>query len=236
MSETATVGRRRLPELTDLWLGSVAGLQASEFFAPTTLPGWDRRHLVAHVGFNALALTRLVAWASTGIAQPMYASADQREREIERGAMWDADALLALTDSASCGLRTAFDRLTPQQWAHEVVTAQGRTLAAAELPWLRARELAIHTVDLNVAVTFRDLPDGFCAVLVGDVCAQRSKRAGERSLALTDGRAEWHIHGSGDPTTVRADVAVLAQWVTGRDSGQLVDWRGGPLPGIGPWI
>ena len=43
-------------------------------------PGWSRRHVVAHVGYNARALTRLVEWAKTGIETPMYASADQSGR------------------------------------------------------------------------------------------------------------------------------------------------------------
>ena len=39
-----------------------------EFAAPSLLPGWQRNQLVAHVGYNARAVSRLVAWAATGMA------------------------------------------------------------------------------------------------------------------------------------------------------------------------
>ena len=56
----------------------LAELGDEEFDAPSLVPGWTRRHVIAHVGYNARALTRLLEWAATGIETPMYAGADQR--------------------------------------------------------------------------------------------------------------------------------------------------------------
>src|SRR3954447_21274961 len=62
---------------------SVAG---GDLDRPSALPGWTRRHVVAHVAFNARALMRLLHWARTGEKTPMYASAEARNAEIEEGA------------------------------------------------------------------------------------------------------------------------------------------------------
>ncbi|MBD3008267.1 maleylpyruvate isomerase N-terminal domain-containing protein [Streptomyces sp. 5-10] len=56
------------------------------FARPSALPGWSRAHLVAHVARDADALVNLLNWARTGVETSMYASADQRAREIEEDA------------------------------------------------------------------------------------------------------------------------------------------------------
>ena len=50
---------------------------------PTALPGWTRKHLVAHLAGNAEALLRLLHWAGTGERTPMYTSPEQRNADIE---------------------------------------------------------------------------------------------------------------------------------------------------------
>jgi maleylpyruvate isomerase len=49
-------------------------------------------------------------------------------------------------------------RLSTQQWQAPVVTAQGRTIAAAEVPWLRAREVYVDAADLATGLSFGGLP------------------------------------------------------------------------------
>jgi maleylpyruvate isomerase len=65
------------------------------------------------------------------------------------------------------------EALTADQWAAEVVTAQGRTVPATEIPWLRAREVCVHVVDLGTGLTFADLPEDFLTALVADIKAKR---------------------------------------------------------------
>lgn len=50
---------------TDLFTRA-APLDDAGLDAPSTLPGWSRKHLVAHVAANADALGNLVHWAATG--------------------------------------------------------------------------------------------------------------------------------------------------------------------------
>ena len=85
MSTTAVADRFRswMDTGTALFTTSVERLSDADLAAMTRLRGWSRRHVVAHVGLNAEALRRLVRWASTGEPTPMYASPEQRAREID---------------------------------------------------------------------------------------------------------------------------------------------------------
>ncbi|GAA4970883.1 maleylpyruvate isomerase N-terminal domain-containing protein [Streptomyces hyderabadensis] len=51
---------------TGLLLDAVAGLDEAAFKAPSALPDWTRKHLVAHVAANADPLCNLVHRAATG--------------------------------------------------------------------------------------------------------------------------------------------------------------------------
>ena len=62
--------------------GLLDGLPDAAFAEPSALPDWTRGHVVAHVALNALALTRLVHWAATGVETPMYASPEARNADI----------------------------------------------------------------------------------------------------------------------------------------------------------
>lgn len=159
---------------TGRFLGHLAELTPEEWDGPSALDGWTRRHLVAHVHYNALALRRLVSWAATGVESRMYESPDQRATEIEQGARKTPRALLELVTDSAAGLTKAMDALTAEAWAEDVITAQGRTVPATTIPWLRAREVMIHAVDLGTGTTFGDLPRDFVAALLADVVQKRA--------------------------------------------------------------
>ena len=140
-------------------LAVVDKLGDEDLRGPSTLPGWSRAHVIGHLARNAEALVRLATWAQTGIETPMYADREQRAAEIERSAALPADTLRAqLTDTAAA-LDTALTRLTAAQWEAEVRSALGRAIPAAELPWMRIREVWLHAVDLNTGARMDDLPD-----------------------------------------------------------------------------
>jgi maleylpyruvate isomerase len=159
---------------TIFFLDALDRLGDADLDAPTLLPSWTRRHLIAHVHFNALALCRLVSWAATGVESRMYASPDQRGAEIEEGATLPPQQLRGLVRESASGLAAALDALSPEAWSTEVVTAQGRTVPATEIPWMRAREVMVHSVDLDADVTFEDLPSDFTVALLVDVVRKRA--------------------------------------------------------------
>ncbi|PXY34157.1 maleylpyruvate isomerase N-terminal domain-containing protein [Prauserella flavalba] len=165
--------REWLDECTDLLLRTVDGLSDGDFDAPSALPGWTRRHLVAHVHYNAEALRRLVGWANTGIENRMYASTEQRNAEIEEGSRLPVATLRELVHGSARALAEDLDSLPEQAWRNEVVTAQGRRVPASEIPWMRTREVAVHAVDLAAGVDFTDLPAGLLRALADDVLGKR---------------------------------------------------------------
>jgi len=156
---------------------AVAGLTESDFVQPSLLPGWTRRHVLAHVAANADALGNLVRWAATGVETPMYASPEARAAGIERGATLPVAQLRDWLASSAAALRQALNALTAEQWQNEVRTAQGRVVPASEVPWMRAREVCVHVVDLAAGVGFGDLPDDFVAALCEDILAKRGLTA-----------------------------------------------------------
>jgi maleylpyruvate isomerase len=189
------------------FLDAVAALNAEALGASSVLPGWSRQHVVAHVAANAEALGNLVRWAATGVESPMYASPAERSEGIERGAAMPAEDLKSWVRGSADRLSSAMSALTDEQWDHRVVTAQGRTVAATEIPWMRAREVWVHVVDLRAGVSFADLPGGFLAALTAEI---RQKRGLQE---LPDGPAPE-----------------IAAWLAGRPHGLA------GAPEIGPWL
>ena len=163
-----------LERATELFNECVERLGDSDFDEPCLLPGWSRRHVIAHVHSNAKALRRLVRWARTGEATPMYRSARQRTAEIESGARLPVIALRSLVRVSAETLAAELESLPEAAWDNEVVTAQGRTVRAREIVWMRTREVAVHAIDLDVGVRFADLPGDLLAALLADSAAKRA--------------------------------------------------------------
>lgn len=194
---------------TRLFTEQVATLDEQTMSAPSILPGWTRKHLVAHVAANADALGNLVHWARTGERTPMYSSTDQRSADIEAGAKRSAADLTAWLTEAVATLAASMAELTTEQWHAEVVTAQGRTVPATEIPWLRAREVCVHAVDLGTGASFADLPDGFLSALVTDI---RTKRGAELDGVPDGPLPEVAAYLAGRPHSL-ADVPDLGPWL-----------------------
>jgi uncharacterized protein (TIGR03083 family) len=162
-----------LNNATALMLHAVDGLDDAAIAAASSLPGWMNGHIVAHLYCNAEAIGRLTTWARTGIETPMYSSMAQRNTDIEAAALLPASELRGLLRTSTHALDAAFDALTPAAWTAKVVTAQGRTVPATELVWMRFREVAVHTIDLGTGVGFADFPAEAVAKLVEEVVAKR---------------------------------------------------------------
>jgi maleylpyruvate isomerase len=175
---------------TCLWT-ALERLDDDDFAQPSALAGWTNGHIVAHLHLNAEAIGRLVTWARTGIETPMYASPEQRDTDIKTTSTMPSDALRRLVHDSAETLDRAFDALTAEQWARTVVTAQGRTVPATELVWMRFREVAVHAIDLGTGVTFADLPPDAVAKLVDEIVSNRLGAGEAPALAAwLTGRAD----------------------------------------------
>jgi len=204
------------------------------------LPGWTRRHVVAHVGYNARALARLVDWAATGVETPMYGSPEARNEEIEFGATLPPEALRNLVEHSAIDLDVRWRDLADDRWSRKVRTAQGREVPAAETVWLRIREVWLHAVDLNSGARVDQIPAEVQERLIGDIHrAWAARPAGPPpSLAAIDSAARW---GPSDAApTVIGPLEALTGWASGRlptaAAVEILRWSGGP-PGPAPrWI
>ncbi|MFF5083355.1 maleylpyruvate isomerase family mycothiol-dependent enzyme [Actinoplanes sp. NPDC000266] len=203
---------------TATFLGAMATLPDPVLERETALPGWTGKHLLAHVAANAEALMNLVAWARTGVETPMYASPEQRDADIESGARRPAGELRAWVADSAAALGLALAAMGPDDWQRTVRTAQGRTVRATEIPWMRAREVMIHAVDLGAGVRFADLPFGFLAALVDDIAAKRSGTGPALALAATDHYGRWLIDGAGERKIVNGTLAGIAAYLAGRET------------------
>ncbi|TMR17703.1 maleylpyruvate isomerase family mycothiol-dependent enzyme [Nonomuraea turkmeniaca] len=216
---------------TETFFGALATLPDDLLDQPTALDGWTGRHLLAHVAANADALVNLAHWARTGEETPMYSSPAQRDADIEAGATRPAAELRAWAAQAAQALDARLAELDEQQWNRKVRTAQGRTVPAEEIPWMRAREVMVHAADLGAGVEFDDLPADFLAALIDDITAKRSGADGPAlTLTATDHGGTWTVSGAGDPAPVTGTLADLAAYLSGRRSG------GGPWPVLPRWL
>ena len=219
---------------TALFTRAVERLPEDGLDAATRLPGWSRRHVIAHVSLNAEALGRLVRWAIRR-ATPMYASAGQRARDIEDALNWPNCRPRSFVESTAAQLAADLDLPPQDRWTAEVVTAQGRTVAATEIVWMRTREVAVHAVDLAAGVDFEDLPEELCVALITDITRLRSARGHDPALQLSFGDHTWPVAGDWHAGPDHGSPAALARWLAGRGTFGLVIRDDRSWPGW-PWM
>ncbi|GAA4686013.1 maleylpyruvate isomerase family mycothiol-dependent enzyme [Frondihabitans cladoniiphilus] len=217
---------RKLNELSDAAMDDAS-----------TLSGWDRRHVIAHVGLNARALTRLTEWAASGVETPMYDTPDQRLEEIDFAATLPTQALRNLSDHAAIHLNVEWRDLEPEQWSNLVRTAQGRTVPASETVWMRTREVWIHAVDLANGASFDDFPAEFVDAVIADVLAAWGRRReGEGLPAFRLDPIDREATSGDGPVVLRGRAAQLAAWASGRPWVGVVTADGSPVPVAPRWF
>jgi maleylpyruvate isomerase len=112
-----------------------------------------------------------------------------------------------------------------------VRTAQGRTVPASEVPWMRSREVWVHAVDLDAGVAFADVPADVLAALVDDVFRMWDRRDQVPDVAVFAGDLEW---GTGS-LAVAGTLPDVVGWLTGRSDGAALK-ADGPLPTLAAWL
>ncbi|RTL67217.1 MAG: maleylpyruvate isomerase family mycothiol-dependent enzyme [Pseudonocardiaceae bacterium] len=198
----------------------VADLPDAALAEPCALDGWTRAHLVGHMARNAEALTRLATWARTGVETPMYSGPEQRNDDIETSAGYPPARLRADLTATTATLDGTLARLDDVDWKAQVRSAQGRDIPAAEVPWMRIREVWLHAVDLDVGASVGDIPADVVDLLIADVAGTLSVKEGCPSVVLAPSdRSRTSILGlSDDGPTIDAPAAAIAGWLTGRSS------------------
>jgi len=224
------------------WARKLNELRDDEFDAPSLLPGWSRRHLIAHVGFNARAVARLVEWARTGVENPMYSSTTQRAEEIEFGATLPTEALRNLCAHAAVHLNVEWRDLPENAWSHEVRTAQGRLVPASESVWMRTREVWIHAVDLDNGAQVADFPPELVDALLEDLIRvwRRKRKDGDRNVVLAphDRITRYSIADEEAPGSlvVHGSATDVVTWGLGRGTRRVTTDAGDTPPPAPEWL
>lgn len=225
-AERASRGVEATAAATERLHEIVAGLDDTAVRGGSLLPGWSRRHVLAHLARNADALTNLLTWARTGVEHFVYASREDRDAAIEQGAA--RGYLLIAEDLAAASARfaAAATALPESAWSAVMTTAKGRRVVAWQVPWLRMREVWLHLVDLDAGVGFDTLPPDVLEHLIDDVAGEFDGRAGVPALVLDvtlpgDRQRSWpvSVNGTPSPRTVTGTAPDVLGWLTGRSSG-----------------
>lgn len=215
-------------------------LTDADFAAPSALPGWTRAHVIGHIALNAEALHRLALWARTGVETPMYASLEQRAADIQSAATLPPSTLRRDLASTAARLEDALAAFDDTTWHAQVRSALGRAIPAAEIPWMRVREVWVHAVDLAAGATFADFPVEVADAMLDDVTDTISGRPECPSvrLAPVDRDRTWRLGATDrEPAEVTAPAADLLAWVTGREAGAGLGADGGSAGlALPPWL
>jgi maleylpyruvate isomerase len=230
LSERRLIARRG----TALFAQRLAELTDDDLESGSLLDGWTRKHLIAHVGYNAAALCRLMDWAATGVETPMYPSAEHRDREIKEGATLSAAALRNLFDHTVARLDEKWRNLDASRWAAPVRTAQGRTVPASETVWMRTREVWIHAVDLDNGAQFGDFPDVVLESLLADIVGAWRRKGLGTGLVLEVMGAETVAVGDDGGLPVRGPLPAVVRWAAGR--GAVNVSSDGDVPNAPRWL
>lgn len=231
---------------TDALATAVDKLDDISVRGPSLLPGWSRAHVVSHLARNADALVNLLIWARTGVEHPMYTSRADRDADIEEGAIRSYRLLVEDLSAACDRFARAAGTMPDSAWATGVTTWTA-TLKAAEVPWLRMREVWIHLVDLDAGVGFDAVPQDVVGELLDEVVKQLDGRDGTPALTVAADlpggqRRSWRLGGdvgpagggagAEDPPTVSGTATELIAWLTGRGDGSGLT---GELPSLPRW-
>lgn len=204
---------------TELLSGTVAELPDEALSGPSLLPGWTRAYVLGHLARNADALINLLTWARTGVETPMYPDQASRERDIERSASRPPAELRTDLQGGIIRLAEAIRTMPAGAWQHTVRTNRGRPVPAAEVPWMRVREVWVHAVDLAGRATFADVPADLAAALLTDAFffASRHPEPPAVRVLASDAELELSLGEPGaTPVEVRAPIRDLLPWALGR--------------------
>ncbi len=224
-------------EATARLLVSLGKLDDAAVREPSLLPGWTRGHVLAHLARNADALVNLLNWARTDVRTPMYASADARTADIERGAHRPLAEQLADLRATADRFDAAADALPDDRFGYEVEMRNGVVERAERLALRRLAEVELHHVDLDVGYTVDQLPSEFVHAELRFLATV--KFAGHAELPalvlVTDDGQRWPTgRPRGPHMTVSGSATALVGWLTGRADGTGLDSGGVPLPGVPP--
>jgi maleylpyruvate isomerase len=138
---------RKLNELSD-----------AELALPSRVTGWSRRHLVAHIAYQARGLARLVEAARQGRSEERLEEPEAQNEDVDFGACLPAHALRYLFHHAQIHLNVEWRDLRDAGWLSSIESLEGRLVPIRETPWIRAKAIWQAAVKLGNGASPRDFP------------------------------------------------------------------------------
>ena len=204
--------------------------------APSTLPGWSRGHLLAHITGICNALARQVEYGRRGETVELYdGGVDGRNRAIELAAGHSHKEHRDDVAAAMQRALAALDALTEDEWRTHIAFRDGVIFDAGLALW---RELVIHTADLDSGTGPETWNREFCSHLFDFLAA---RVPAETRLVLQPVALPPLALGAGASTVVVSGMVTdIAAWLAGRKP-SLDSLRataagdGADLPALLPW-
>ncbi|CAM3778189.1 maleylpyruvate isomerase family mycothiol-dependent enzyme [Nocardioides zeicaulis] len=213
---------------------TVDGLDTAAYAEPSLLPGWTRAHVLAHLALNAEALAGALHGAHVGRPQPMYASQEARDGDIDELAARDPAELRERLMAGTATFEQALAAMGDGDWAGTFErTPGGRVVQAAAVPLMRLREVEIHHADLGAGHTHAAWSAEFCAVLLDSLTAVEHPTP--LTVRPTDLDGEWRYGPDGEGPVVSGTAADLAWWLTGRGAGESLTSSTNEIPEMEAW-
>jgi maleylpyruvate isomerase len=142
-------------------------LPDAQLSGASSVPGWSRARLVAHVALHARALTRLTEWATTGWYAPLWSSYAAREELEAFTATLPSQALRNLVDHCAIHLDVEWRDLPPDAWELDLDGLVVGVESLAETVPQRARLLWRAAIGLDNGGRMSDAPQDVTFARVG---------------------------------------------------------------------
>ncbi|MDJ0459395.1 maleylpyruvate isomerase family mycothiol-dependent enzyme [Arthrobacter sp. NQ7] len=225
-----------LHKAADALTAAVDRIPAGGDKAPSTLPGWSRGHLLAHIAGICDALARQVEYGRHGEKVELYdGGVDGRNRAIELAAGHSLEEHREDVAAAVQRALAAFDALGEDEWQTRIAFRDGAIFDAGLALW---RELVIHTADLDAGTGPEVWNRDFCSHLF-DFLAARVP-AETRLVVQPVALPPLTLGAGGSTVVVSGMITDIAAWLAGRQP-SLDSLRataagdGTDLPALLPW-
>jgi maleylpyruvate isomerase len=228
-----------LPAADQALVRTVDGLDDAAWNEPSLLPGWTRAHVVAHLALNAEGLAGVLHGAHLGRPQPMYASAEARDSDIDELAGAAPAELRERFLASTATFAQALEAMHADDWAGRFErTPGGPEFALVNVALMRVREVEIHHADLDAGYTAADWPEGFRTLLLDSMTKRPYPAAFVVRPTDIDGTWEYGEVGArpvGTLPVVTGPSAAACWWLTGRGSGEGLTSDSTELPEVETW-
>lgn len=202
-----------LHKAADVVASQAGKLAEEDVAAPSSLPGWTRGHVLAHLAGISNAMARQLEFAGRGEAVELYDGGQEgRTKAIEMAAGHTLAQHRADLDAALERALRAFDSLDADAWQVPISYRGGVVLDGGFALW---RELVIHASDLNTGLGPETWSRPFCEHLF-DFLAARVP-AGQRFVLQPLGLPPVTLGAGNRSTVVNGMLTDIAAWLAGRE-------------------